>query len=199
MKKAALYVRVSTKDKGQDVENQLRQLKEFCKKKDFEIVHIYQDTVSGSKGRNERAGFDQLFKDAYNHKFDIVVFWALDRFSREGIYMTMTYLRQLNDAGIKFISYTEEFLNTENELVANILITVLSYFAELERNKISERTKAALQKLKAQGYKLGKRALDPAVVQQIKDLSDSGLTIKEIMKRLGVSKSTVMKYKKEDE
>lgn len=73
------------------------------------------------------------------------VFWNLDRFTREGIFKTMMYLKQMNEYGIKFHSNSEENLITDNKLVSNILLSVMSYFAKLERDRISERTKAGIE------------------------------------------------------
>ncbi|MCF8412841.1 MAG: recombinase family protein, partial [Melioribacteraceae bacterium] len=120
--KVAIYSRVSTKDKGQDTQNQILQLKKYCKSRNFTIYHIYEDYESGAKGRKERESFNQLFKDARQHKFSMVLFWSLDRFTREGIFKTMIYLKQLDEYGIKFHSYSEEYLTTDNELVSQILL-----------------------------------------------------------------------------
>ena len=114
--KVAIYSRVSTKDKGQDTQNQIIQLKKFCKSNNYQIYKIYEDHESGSKGRKERASFDMLFKEARQRKFQLLIFWSIDRFSREGIFKTMMYFKQLDEYGIKFHSYTEEYLTTDNEL-----------------------------------------------------------------------------------
>src|SRR5260370_29752340 len=79
----AIYSRVSTTDRGQDPENQLRQLREWCVNAGHEIVAEYIDHESGRKGTNGRKQFALLFEDAYRRKFDCVLFWALDRFTRE--------------------------------------------------------------------------------------------------------------------
>ena len=68
------------------------------------------------------------------------MFWSLDRFSREGLRKTVAYLQQLEALGVRFRSYTEPYLSTENELVSHVLLGVLSYFAEYEAHKISRRT-----------------------------------------------------------
>ena len=83
-KQVDLYARVSTKDKGQDVENQLAQLREFCKRHGYVIHGEYMDDESGTKGKRERSGFARLFEDASKRKFDVVLVWSLDRFTREG-------------------------------------------------------------------------------------------------------------------
>ena len=200
MKKVAIYVRVSTRDKGQDTENQVGQLKRFCSQRKFEIVEIYSDNESGQKGRRERKAFDQMFKDARMGRFNILVFWALDRFTREGTLKTLTYLQQLNDCGVRFMSCQEEFLNTDNDMVRGILIPLMSYFAKLEAKKISERTKAGLERAKSNGIKLGPKSMaDLGIDKKIVYLQNAGKTDTEIMAELNVSRNTVKKYKVKDE
>jgi DNA invertase Pin-like site-specific DNA recombinase len=75
-----IYSRVSTKDKGQDVENQLLQLREFCTKQGWDIAKVYVDHASGKRG--DRESFQQMFAAASRREFDLVLFWSLDRFSR---------------------------------------------------------------------------------------------------------------------
>ena len=79
----AIYTRVSTNDKGQDPENQLLELRAWCANAGHEIVHEYVDHESGRKGADKRGQFAALFNDASKRQFDCVLFWALDRFSRE--------------------------------------------------------------------------------------------------------------------
>src|SRR5690606_13253163 len=134
--RAALYVRVSTKDK-QDVENQVLQLKRFCQSKGYEIVEIFRDNESGRKGRGERAGLDAMLKAAARREFDLCCFWSLDRLSREGIRNTIGYLQTLESFGVSFASYQEPYLTTDNELVKHIVLGVMSYFAEAEAKRIS--------------------------------------------------------------
>ncbi len=88
----ALYSRVSTED--QDAENQLVELRAFCRRQGYEVAGEYIDHESGSKGKRERSGFARLFEDASKRKFDVVLVWSLDRFTREGIQKTIFYLQQ---------------------------------------------------------------------------------------------------------
>jgi DNA invertase Pin-like site-specific DNA recombinase len=97
-----------------------------------------------------------MLEDAAKRKFDVLVFWSLDRFSREGIRKTIAYLQQLSNLGCRFKSYTEPLLDTENELVAHIVVGVLAYLAQQEAVRISERTKAGLQRVRSQGKTLGR-------------------------------------------
>src|SRR5215467_1305850 len=91
----AIYARVSTDDKGQDPENQLRQLRQWCASAGHELVHEYVDHESGRKGTKDRKQFAALFEDAHKRKFDCVLFWALDRFTREGMVPTIMHLQRL--------------------------------------------------------------------------------------------------------
>jgi DNA invertase Pin-like site-specific DNA recombinase len=153
---AALYLRVSTNDRKQDIDNQLLQLQEFCDRLGWQVYTVYVDKESGRKGRKERKEFDQLFKDAAKRKFDTVLFWSLDRFTREGIRKTIHYLQQLDSYRIRFKRYTELLLDTDNELIAHIVIGVLSYIVYQETVRISERTRAGLERVKKQGKTLGR-------------------------------------------
>lgn len=77
--RAALYSRVSTRGKGQETANQLEQLRTLCTARTWEIVAEYEDYESASK--SDRAQFQALLHSARNRRFDVVVFWALDRFT----------------------------------------------------------------------------------------------------------------------
>jgi len=195
-KQVALYARVSTKDKGQDVENQLAQLREFCERQGYEIHGEYMDDESGAKGRRERAGFARLFEDAGKRKFDVVLVWSLDRFTREGISKTIFYLQQLDGLGVNFKSYTEQYLDTDNELIRHVILGMLAYFAKLQREKISENTKSALARKKAQGVKLGQPSKFERHRAKLVKMMGEGVAKKEMARRTGLSVQTVRKYLK---
>ncbi|NIR47273.1 recombinase family protein [candidate division KSB1 bacterium] len=114
-----------------------------ARKKATRFYQEYVDRGSGSSGRAERAAFSRLFEVARKRKFDLVVFWALDRFTREGLQKTIFYLQQLESFGVHFHSYQEEYLHTDNEMARDILLSVLSSLAKQERVRISERTREA--------------------------------------------------------
>ena len=191
---AALYCRVSTSDKGQDAENQLGPLRAFCERQGYEVAGEYVDYESGRKGRRERAAFARLFEDAAARRFDLVLFWSLDRFSREGIRKTILYLQQLDGFGVRFKSYTEAYLDTDNELVSHILLGVLSYFAELEARKISERTKAGLVRARAHGKQLGRPSKFEQYRSVLERMTLKGISKKGMARRTGLSVRTIKKY-----
>jgi DNA invertase Pin-like site-specific DNA recombinase len=107
---------------------------------------------TGRKGAEKRKQFAALFEDAAKRKFDLVLFWALDRFSREGMAQTIGHLQRLTSYGVTFHSYTEPHLATDNELVRNILLALLSSLAKVEAQKMSDRTKAGMAPSEGQGH-----------------------------------------------
>jgi len=108
--RAALYARVSTKDKRQDTENQLAQLRQFCDAQGWTVVHEYVDKATGK--HSDREQFQQLFADASQRKFDTALFWSLDRFSREGVRETLNHLERLTSYGVNYRSFTEQYLDS---------------------------------------------------------------------------------------
>lgn len=190
--RVAIYLRVSTLD--QEAENQLRQLRVLCEQQGWPIYREYLDHESGRKGKRERTEFAQLFKDATKHRFDLVLFWSLDRFSREGITKTIAYLQQLDACGVKFKSLTEPFLDSDNELVAHILLGVLSYFAQLEATKISSRTKAGLERVRAKGTTLGRPDGLEAHAEALQRLKAEGYSLRGMSKETGLAVNTIRNY-----
>ena len=98
MNSTAIYARVSTRDKGQTNDNQLRELRDFAERLGYSVYKEYCDQESG--GTAERPQFQQLFQDAHQRRFDVVLFWSLDRFSREGVTETLNHLQRLTAAGV---------------------------------------------------------------------------------------------------
>jgi len=148
---AAVYVRVSTTK--QEADNQLIQLREYCDKQNYEIFREYKDIISGKE--ESRPEWNQLFEDARKLKFDIVVFWALDRFSRSGTLFTLQKLRELSNLKIKWHSYQEPFISSTGEF-GDVVIAIFATVAKIERDRISKRTKAGLKRAVKGGSKLGR-------------------------------------------
>lgn len=185
--KVAIYARVSTEDKGQDVENQLVQLREFCKARDYGVYKEYKENITGT-GKKVRPQFEEMMEDARTKRFDAVLVWAYDRFSRGGL-KDIKYILALNEWGIKFISYQEQFLDTTNPL-SEMLIPIFAWIAKEEAKKISERTKAGLERAKREGKSLGRpeKNID---IDQLKEMKAKGASLSEIAKQFGVSKETI--------
>jgi len=185
--KTALYSRVSTRDKGQDVENQLRQLREFCEGQSWTIVREFVDYASGKRG--DREEFQAMFAAASRREFDMVLFWSLDRFSREGVYETLQHLQRLTAHGVGYRSFTEQYLDSCG-LFKDAVVSTLATIAKQERVRLSERTIAGLERARAKG-RIGGR---PRVIcnrDKVADLRRSGLSLSKIAKQMGIAKSTV--------
>jgi DNA invertase Pin-like site-specific DNA recombinase len=186
--------RVSTDDRGQDPENQLQDLRAWCAAAGHSVSREYIDYESGRKVADKRKQFAALFDDATKRKFDCVLFWALDRFSREGMAQTIIHLRRLSCYDIAFHSYTEPHLATDNELVRNVLLALLSSLAKVEAQKISERTKAGMARAQARGIRIGRPKLGLELRQKIAQRAAKGETAYSIAKALGIDRHTAVKY-----
>lgn len=146
--RCAIYARVSTDDKGQDPLNQLLQLREFAAQQGWNVVLELTDELSAKNGN--RPGFQAMWKAAEAHRFDVLLFWSLDRLTREGTLATLQYLRRLSDLGIKFKSYTEQYIDSLG-IFSDAIIGILAAVAQQERVRLSDRTKAGLARKRAEG------------------------------------------------
>ena len=191
---AAIYARVSTDDKGQDPENQLGQLRDWCGRMGYPVVCEYVEHENGGKGIEYRKQLAAMFAGAAQREFDLLLVWSLDRFSREGMAATVAHLQRLASHGVAFRSFTEEHLSTENELVRNILLATLSSLAKLEREKISQRTKAGLERARANGKRLGRPVFSDGDKQRLRAALDAGDSWHSISVKTGIPYSTVKKH-----
>lgn len=187
IKTVALYARVSTKDK-QETENQLTQLRQFCARQGWTIVHEYVDKVSGKRSDN-RPSFQAMMGAASHREFDLLLFWSLDRLSREGVLPTLRHLEQLTSYGVAWKSYTEQYFDSCGEF-RDAVISIAATLAKQERVRISERTIAGLQTARRHGVTLGRPKL---VVdrQRVQTLSQAGMTTREIAAQVGCSAASV--------
>jgi DNA invertase Pin-like site-specific DNA recombinase len=194
--KTAIYTRVSKSDGSQDPENQLRELKTFCERQGWEVTEVYTDFASGS--RNDRASFKRLMIDASKRKFDNVLFWAMDRFSREGIEATLSYIRQLDSYKVGFRSYQEPFFDSCGPF-RDMLVAMFATFASLERAKISERTLSGLAKARSQGRVGGRPKAEEsiALLKVFTRLKASGLSVRKIAAEMRISPTTVQKLNRQ--
>ena len=184
--KAAIYVRVSTEK--QEAENQLLQLREYCNKSGYEIFKEYVDIISGKE--ISRPAYDRMFKDAHKKLFDLVLFWDLSRFSRAGTLHTLQKLKELENLGIEWVSYQDQYMKSVGEF-RDVVISVMATVAKLEREKISERTKAGLERAKKQGKTLGRPKISLYHRKKIRELQSKGMSIRAISKQIRVSYATV--------
>jgi DNA invertase Pin-like site-specific DNA recombinase len=183
----AIYARVSTKDKGQDTQNQLAQLREFAAKQGWTIFREYIDQETGSKG--DRREFQAMFEDGSRRRFDLLLFWALDRLSREGVLETLQHLNRLTSYGVGFRSFTEQYFDSCG-IFKDAVISILATIAKQERIRLSERTKAGLVQARRNGRQIGRPRLNVQSAD-IARLRASGLSLRAIGRQLNISEGSV--------
>ena len=182
----AIYARVSTKDKGQNPDMQLFHLRKYAESRGMQIYKEYVDKgVSGTK--EKRPALDELMEAAKQRKFDAVLVFKFDRFARSSKHLIMA-LDEFRHLGVDFISYTEQ-IDTSSPM-GQAMFTVMSAMGQLERDLISERVKAGLERARAEGRKGGrpKKIID---IEKAKKLKAQGLGYRSIAKKLGAKPSTV--------
>jgi len=190
--KTAIYARVSTKDGRQDTENQLRQLRDFAATQNWTIVHEYVDRASGK--RSDREQFQSMFNAASRREFDVLLFWSLDRLSREGTVETLNHLQRLTSYGVHYRSFAELYLDSTG-IFKEAVIGILAAVAKQERVRLSERTIAGLERARAQGRVGGrpKAEDDFKLVSRVNALRAEGKSIRQIAATAQVSPATVQK------
>ncbi len=189
MKKAALYLRVSTLD--QHPETQMYDLRGLAAQRGFEIVHEYTDRISGAKPR--RPGLDQLLADARRGKFQIVLCWAFDRIARSTRHF-LEVLDELNHENIEFISFREN-VDTSGPL-GRAMVVIIGAIAELERNLIIERVRAGMRRARLEGQQIGRAPLQVDRVALLRD-RQNGKTLGDLATAYRISKASVCRVIKD--
>ena len=191
MKRAVLYLRVSTVD--QTTANQERELREVADRMGCEIIHVYKDHgISGAKGRDKRPQFDRLCRDAAQRKFDVVMAWSVDRLGRS-LQDLVVFLSELHALHVDLFLH-QQGLDTTTP-AGKAMFQMMGVFAEFERAMIQERVRAGLRRAKDEGKQLGRPRIDPDVEQRIRNALRAGETIRGIAAKFGVNPSTVQRIK----
>jgi len=184
----AIYARVSTTNHGQDVNVQLRELRQFAEARGWQIAGEYVDAgVSGSK--DSRPELNRMMADAHHRSFDVVCVWRFDRFARSVSHL-LRALETFKALGIDFVSFSEQ-MDTSTP-AGKMVFTVLGAVAELERSLIVERVRAGLRNARAKGKRLGR----PRIVvngDRIAQLRAEGRSVRAIAEELGYTRSLVHK------
>ncbi|MEI6232637.1 MAG: recombinase family protein [Planctomycetota bacterium] len=182
--RVALYGRVSTAD--QTADNQLIDLRRYCLDRGWTVAEEFVDTgISGTKAT--RPALDKMMNRAKKRQIDVVLVWRFDRFARsvKHLVTTLEELRQLN---VSFVSFQEN-IDTSSPL-GSAIFTIIAAMAELERNIIVDRVRAGLRRAVAEGKQLGRPKSD-ADENEIKQLRQQGMSLRQIANKTGASKSTV--------
>jgi DNA invertase Pin-like site-specific DNA recombinase len=187
--KVAIYARISKE--SSDNTNQLFVLRDYCEKMGYAIVNEYVDVISGASP--VRPEFNRMMQDASKRKFDMVLFFALDRLTREGTRKTIHYLQMLDDYGVLYKSYSEQYIDSSG-IFKDVIIALLSTLAKQERIRISERVLCALAKSRAQGRIGGRPTIDEEIIKKIKKLKAEGMSIVAISEKLKISRGSIYNY-----
>jgi DNA invertase Pin-like site-specific DNA recombinase len=184
--RTAIYARVSTRERGQDTENQLHQLRGFAAKQSWLVVSEFVDYESGST--DDREQFQAMFQAASRRQFDVLLFWSLDRFSREGVFETLTHLNRLTGYGVHYRSFTEQWFDSCG-IFRDAVISIMATLAKQERVRISERTKAGLERARREGKTLGRPKVEVNAAE-IRGLRAKGLSWSAVSAQTGVARAT---------
>jgi DNA invertase Pin-like site-specific DNA recombinase len=189
MKRAALYMRVSTLD--QHPETQLYDLRQMAQQRGYQIVEEYTDTISGARAR--RPGLDALMREARRNRFDVVLVWASDRIARS-VKHFLEVLDELNRLNIEFISFREQ-IDTGGPL-GRAVVVIIGAIAELERNLIIERVRAGMRRARLEGRHIGRPSLelDPAAILRDRQ---RGQSLGQLARSYRVSRTTIHRVLRE--
>ena len=188
LKRAALYLRVSTVD--QNPEMQRIELRQLVQQRGWRIVYEYVDHgISGARER--RPQLDRLLKDVHRGQVDVVVVWAFDRMARS-VHHLLDVLAKLQAANVQFVSLRES-IDTAGPLGRAVTI-IIGAIAELERSLIVERVKAGMRRAKLEGRRLGRPPLPDVDRNRIRaDREEMGYSFGRIAQLHGISKTSVIR------
>lgn len=187
MKKAAIYVRTSTK--GQHVENQEPDCVQLAAARGLDVVEVYREQESAVK---HRPVFEQLMADAHAGKFQTLVLWRLDRLGRR-MAGNINDVLSLDRAGVEVVSVREPWLDSGGP-ARNLLLGIFSWLAEEERRVLVERTVAGLERARRQGKRIGRPPASPVMLHAARDLVTAGVSVAAAAKRKGVARSTLRRF-----
>lgn len=199
--RVGVYIRVSKEDGSQAPENQLQQMQGMIAGEQWQVYKVYRDCMSGKS--DNRPAFQAMLADAEKRRFDVLLFWSLDRLSRQGALSTLLLLDRLSNMGIGFRSYTEQYLDSCH-IFKDAVISILATIAKQERIRISERTKAGLERQKAtkspgpKGYLGPGRPVASFDGEKVRELHARGESLGAIARECGVAKTTVYRFLQEN-
>ncbi len=190
--RAAIYARTSTDDGRQDLSNQTRELHAYAERMGWTIVAEFHDQVSGR--RADRPQLQAAMEAGRKRKFDVLLFWSLDRLSRQGVLPTLLLLNQLSQNGVKYRSLQEQWIDSLGAF-SDAIIGILATVAKFEADRMSNRVRSGLARAKAQGKVLGR---PKAIVDRDKlaKMRSEGMSLREIGQVTGKSAMTVQRLLK---
>ena len=190
--KVAIYARTSTDDGRQELTNQTRELHAYAERMGWKVVGEYLDQISGRKA--DRPQFEAAMRDARKRKYDVLLFWSLDRLTREGVLKTLLILHRLSGYGVKYRSLQEQWIDSLGAF-SDAIVGILATVAKFEADRMSSRVRSGLARAKAEGKVLGR----PRVVldrSKLAKMRAEGMSLREIADVTGKSAMTVQRILK---
>jgi DNA invertase Pin-like site-specific DNA recombinase len=187
--KVAIYARTSTDDGRQELSNQTRELHAYAERMGWKVVAEFHDQISGRKaGRPE---LQKALESARKRKFDVLLFWSLDRLSREGVLKTLQVLEQLSDYGVKYRSLQEQYIDSLGAF-SDAIVGIIATIARFEAERMSSRVRSGLARARAEGKVLGrpKAVLDR---NKLAKMRVEGMSLREIGAATGRSAMTIQR------
>ena len=191
-KRVAIYARVSTDEGAQNPETQLRQLRRYAKFRKFKVVEEFVDYATGRS--EQRTHYKRLFEAVRKGKVDVVLVWRYDRFARSTQALVFA-LKEFHSLGVDFISFQENIDTTTPQ--GELVFTIMASIAQFESSLIGERTKAGMERARAQGKRTSRPLIPEATKREIVTRAKKGISINKIRKELGIGYGTAYKYVKE--
>lgn len=201
----AIYIRVSTpKDfrrdpkraeaaQRQETANQRLHLEKYVTGRGWTLHQVYEEHASAGSGK-DRPVFREMMEDARKHKFSMLAFWSLDRFSREGTTETLSHLKKLDDWRVGYCSYQEQYIDSAGPL-KEAVIGLIAALARMERERQSERVKAGLDRRRAEGKHVGRKPVAVAL-DRLELAVKSELSLSQLARMFGVGRATAGKYRR---
>lgn len=190
--RAAIYARVSTDD--QTAEAQLAECRRYAADAGLEVRAEYVETESGARDRQRRPELGRMLRDARRRRFDALLVWSLDRLTREGVPAAINYATELDSWGVRLVSVREPYLDTRGPF-GHVVLAILAELGAIERERIGERTRAGLERARADGATLGRPRKRDAIRADVARLHALGLSDGAIGGELGVSRSLVQQVR----
>ena len=185
----ACYLRVSTL--SQHSENQLIELIDVCNRNKWQITEIYEETISGTKGVDERYELNRMMHDACRKKFDKVVVWSVDRLGRSMKHL-VSVLSQLDELNVDVFSYVQG-IDTSTQF-GKSMFQMVGIFAELENNMRADRQRIGIKRALDNGAKFGRKSImNDELIKKINNLREEGHSMRNIAKECDVSTTIVQK------
>lgn len=189
VKRVVLYTRVSTQQ--QTTENQLIELKSLCERNNWEIVEIYDETISGTKNNLDREEFNRMMNDLKKGLFDKIVCYSLDRLGRKTSEL-INFLSMLDDYNISLFCWKQN-INTDDQM-GKMFFQFISIISEYENNIRKERQISGINRKRSQTKKYNNNDfITDEQKNNVIKLKQDGFTYRKIKEQIPLSLSSISK------